>query len=133
MRVAQLMQSPVTTVSREATVGEAILTLADQHISAVPVVDHRGAMLGVLSSTDILEAESAATDRAARDQLFEDTPVEELMTPRPLTIGPEADIRDAAREMLYSDVHRLFVELDGELVGVISRTDIVRAFAIQRA
>ena len=133
MRVADLMQKPVSAVTLGTTVGEAILSLADNHISALAVLDHRGWLVGVLSTTDVLQAESTASDREARDQLFEDTRVEELMTPRPLTIHPDADVREAAREMLYGDVHRLFVEVDGELVGVISRTDVVRAFAIQRA
>lgn len=132
MKVAELMQMPVKTVHRKASVSEAILTLADQHISAVPVVDNHGAMIGVLSTTDILEAESDASDRTARDRLFENTPVEELMTPRPLTVRADQDIREAARQMLYGEVHRLFVEDAGRLVGVISQTDLVRAFAIQR-
>jgi CBS domain-containing protein len=133
MKVADLMQSPVTTVSRDSTIGEAIVTLADKHVSAVPVVDSHGRMIGVLSTSDVLEAESDASDRSARDQLFEDTQAEDLMTNRPLVIAPDADVREAARQMLYGDVHRLFVEVDGQLVGVISRTDIVRAYAIQRA
>ena len=133
MKIVDLMQSPVTTVGRDATVGEVIITLADHHISAVPVVDHAGRMIGVLSTTDVLEAEAAASDHAAREQLFNDTRVEELMTTRPITIAPDADVREAARQMLYGDVHRLFVEREGQLVGVISRTDVVRAFAIQRA
>ena len=90
-------------------------------------------MIGVLSTTDVLETEAAASDHASREQLFTDTRVEDLMTTRPLTIAPDADIREAARQMLYGDVHRLFVEQDGHLVGVISRTDVVRAFALQRA
>ena len=133
MRIVDLMQGPVTTVGRDATVGEAIITLADGHISAMPVVDGLGRMIGVLSTTDVLEAEAAASDHAAREQLFNDTRVEELMTTRPLTIAPDADVREAARQMLYGDVHRLFVEEEGRLVGVVSRTDVVRAFAIQRA
>jgi CBS domain-containing protein len=133
MKVAALMQSPVTAVTRDTTIGEAIVTLADKHISAVAVVDAHGRMIGVLSTTDVMEAESAVSDHASRDQLFENTTVEDLMTAKPLTIAPDADVRDAARQMLYGDVHRLFVEQDGELVGVISRTDVVRAFAIQRA
>ena len=133
MRIVDLMQAPVTTVGRDATIGEAIITLADGHISAVPVLDGLGRMIGVLSTTDVLEAEAAASDHAAREQLFNDTRVEELMTTRPLTIAPDADVREAARQMLYGDVHRLFVEEEGRLIGVVSRTDVVRAFAIQRA
>jgi CBS domain-containing protein len=127
------MQSPVTSIGRDTTVGEAIITLADRHVSAVPVLDSTGRMIGVLSTTDVLEAEAAASDRMSRDQLFDDTSVVDLMTPRPLTITPESDVREAARQMLYGDVHRLFVEEEDRLVGVISRTDVVRAFAIQRA
>jgi CBS domain-containing protein len=111
------MQLPVKTVSREASIHEAILTLADERIAALPVVDHKGTMIGVISTTDILEAESGVPEREARNQLFEETRAEELMTPRPLTIRPDADIRDAARQMLDGDVHRLFVEVEGELVG----------------
>jgi CBS domain-containing protein len=133
MKVHTLMQSPVITVKRDMTIGEAIVMLADNHISALPVLDGTGRMIGVLSTTDVLEAEAAASDYASRDQLFDDTRVEDLMTTRPLTIAPDSDIREAARQMLYGDVHRLFVEDGDRLVGVISRTDVVRAFAIQRA
>jgi CBS domain-containing protein len=59
--------------------------------------------------------------------LFEQTPVGDLMTRDPLTIGPEADVREAARQMLYADVHRLFVIDHGRLVGVLSQTDIAQA------
>jgi CBS domain-containing protein len=51
------------------------------------------------------------------------------MTPRSRIIAPDADILEAAREMLYLDVHRLFVEDGGRLVGVLSQTDIVAAVA----
>jgi len=51
----------------------------------------------------------------------------EVMTPWPVTIDPDLDVRLAAQEMLYLNVQRLFVEYDGALVGVISQTDIVAA------
>jgi len=51
----------------------------------------------------------------------------EVMTPWPVTVDPDLDVRQAAQEMLYLNVQRLFVEFDGALVGVISQTDIVAA------
>jgi CBS domain-containing protein len=54
------------------------------------------------------------------------------MTARPQTIEPDADVLDAAKHMLYLEVRRLFVELDGKLIGVISQTDIVGAIAARR-
>ena len=65
----------------------------------------------------------------ARDRLFDETMVMEIMAPWPMTIAPDADVRDAAREMLYLEMQRLFVEHRGVLVGVISQTDIVGAVA----
>jgi CBS domain-containing protein len=55
--------------------------------------------------------------------------VSEIMTRRPRAISPDADVKGAAKQTLGLDVHRLFVESEGELVEVISQSDIVRAVA----
>lgn len=132
MTVAELMQRNVKTVWSEATVAEAIVALADAHISGVPVVDGAQRMIGVLSTSDVLTAEAETDDPVARQRLWENTAVRELMTPRPFTIAPGADVRDAARQMLYADVHRLFVAEGDQVIGVVSTTDIVRAVATGR-
>jgi CBS domain-containing protein len=123
------MQPDVKTVHLEAPLNEALVTLSDAHISALPVVDGLGRMVGVISSTDILTSEAEAGDREEREALFEDTQVREIMTPCPLTVPPEAEVREAAQQMLYADVHRLFVTNGERVIGVISTTDIVRAVA----
>ena len=121
------MRPHVRTIAAHATVAEAVQTLADAHVSGLPVVGRDGRVLGVISTTDILEAEAEHDDRRARTQLFENTAVEELMSTPPLTTSPDADVRDAARSMLEHGVHRLFVVSGDELVGVLSQTDITRA------
>ena len=98
----------------------------------MPVVDGTGRVIGVLSTTDVLTAEAEADDRAARESLLENTPVRDIMTPRPFTIAPGEDLREAARQMLYAEVHRLFVAEGDHVVGIISTTDIVRAVATGR-
>ena len=129
MRVSELMQKAVKTVSLDAPVNDAVVTLADSHISALPVVDGMGRMVGVISSTDILTSEAEAADATAREALFEDTMVRDIMTLHPLTVSRNAEVREAAQQMLYAEIHRLFV-VDGEqVVGVISTTDIMRAVA----
>jgi len=132
MRVSELMQRAVKTVGPDAAVNEAVVTLAASHISALPVVDVMGRMVGVISSTDILTSEADAEDATAREALFEDTMVRDIMTLHPLTVSCDAEVREAAQQMLYADIHRLFV-VDGErVVGVISTTDIMRAVATGR-
>lgn len=129
MHVSELMQKPVKTVSVDAAVSDAVVTLADSHISALSVVDGMGRMVGVVSSTDILTCEAEAEDSTAREALFEDTIVRDIMTLHPLTVSPDTDIKEAAQQMLYAEVHRLFVVNGERVVGVISTTDIMRAVA----
>lgn len=132
MRVSELMRKAVKTVRLDTAVSDAVVTLAESHISALPVVDGMGRMVGVISSTDILTSEAEAEDATAREALFEETMVGDIMTLHPLTVSPGADVREAAQQMLYADIHRLFV-VDGErAVGVISTTDIMRAVATGR-
>jgi CBS domain-containing protein len=123
------MQRKVKTIAGDATVAEAILTLADGPISGLPVVDGAGRLIGVISSSDVLVAEAETGSAMARQQLLEATAVQELMTPRPFTIGAHASVHEAAQQMLYAEVHRLFVTDGDQVVGVISTTDIVRAVA----
>ena len=93
------------------------------------MLDRLGRAVGVVSTREILKAESACDSPVAREQLFEWTRVLEIMAPWPTTVDPDLDIRQAAQEMLYLNEQRLFVEYDGALVGVISQTDIVGAVA----
>jgi CBS-domain-containing membrane protein len=129
MKVADLMQRDVKTVDLDATVGDAITTMVDAHVSALPVTDPHGRIVGVVSTTDILCTLAETTEPDARERLLDETPVRDIMTPRSRVIAPDAEALDAAREMLALDVHRLFVEEHGRLVGVLSQTDIVAAVA----
>ncbi len=133
MRVAEIMTPNPKSILGTMTVGEAIGVLADYHITGIPVVDPAGRLVGVLSNSDILEAMAEHAESAERDTLLDSTLVQEIMTPRPQSIAPTEPVTEAARRMLYLEVHRLFVEADGKLLGVISTTDLVRAMATQRA
>lgn len=132
MRVDEVMQTDLLTMRGTDTVGSAVTLLAQSHISGVPVVDDHGRLAGVLSSTDILGALAEHSEPDARESVFEDTLVQEIMTPRPETITPEASVKDAAQRMVYLEIHRIFVEDAGRLVGVVSTTDLVRALAKSR-
>lgn len=132
MRVAELMQTNVRTISADATVADAVRAMADLHVSGLPVVTGSGKVIGVLSTTDVLQAQAETDDRRARTELFEHTPVRDLMSHNPLTLAPDDDVREAARQMLYTEVHRLFVVEGDRLVGVISQTDIAHAVGTGR-
>ena len=132
MKVADLMRTDVKTIAPDATVADAVALLADSHVTGLPVVDHHGRVLGVLTTSDVLNAAAETSGAEERERLFDQTTVREIMTPRPLTITPATEVKEAAQQMLYLEVHRLFVEDDGRLVGVVSQSDIVRGVALAR-
>ena len=129
MRVSELMRTEVSTVDADAPVQRAVVLMAEGHVSALPVIDGMGRMVGVLSASDVLAAEAEVQDDGARSSLLDGTSVRDLMTPMALTVEADEDVREAARQMLYAEVHRLFVAQGGRVSGVISTTDIVRAVA----
>jgi len=129
MKVSDLMQTDVKTVTGDTPVSEVILSLADVQVNGLPVVDSRGRTVGVVSSTDLITAQARARAAQERQILVEQTQVRDLMTTKPLMIDSTAEVQEAARHMLYADARRLFVEEGGVLVGIISQTDIVRAVA----
>jgi CBS domain-containing protein len=129
MKVSDIMQTAVKTVTGDTPVSEVIVSLADVQVGGLPVVDTRGRAVGVVSSADLITAQSRARTAHERQILLEQTQVWDLMTPKPLMIESNVEVQEAARHMLYAEVVRLFVEQGGVLVGVISRTDIVRAVA----
>jgi CBS domain-containing protein len=129
MKVVDIMQSAVRTVASDMPVFEVVVSLADAQVTGLPVVDASERVVGVVSSTDLIAAQAKTRSAAERQILLEQTPVSDIMTPKPLMIESTAEVQEAARHMLYAEVRRLFVEECGALVGVISHTDIVRAVA----
>jgi CBS domain-containing protein len=126
------MQTDVRTIAPDASIVELVQSLADSRVSGLPVVNPSGRVIGVVSATDVLQATAEQDDAKARRTLFERMTVRDIMTPNPHVIEPDADAREAARHMLYTEVRRLFVEDQGWLVGVISQTDIAHAVGTGR-
>jgi CBS domain-containing protein len=88
-------------------------------------------VLGVLSSSDIVQATAERAESAGHEVLAH-LSVRDIMSTPPRSVRPDDDVRAAAREMLRHDVHRLLVVAGDELVGVLSTSDIVRAVADDR-
>lgn len=129
MRVADLMHTNLRTVDPDATIAEAVTILSDGHVSGLPVVDARRHVLGVITASDVVTAIAEAESPRDRERLFDATRVREIMTPRPQVVSGDLDVAEAARTMLYLEMHRLFVVDGPELVGVISQSDIAGAVA----
>jgi CBS domain-containing protein len=142
MRVHELMTTGVATVRPDTPLKDVALQLAERGISGMPVVDEEGAVLGVVSESDILAKALPEADEASSllGRLLDrqDTETQrrldariasDAMTAPAVTIDGGVQVSTAAQRMLESDVNRLPVVEQGRLVGLISRADLVRAFA----
>ena len=148
--VAQLrdvVSTSVVTINPQDTLRDAMDTMVENRVSALPVVDARGHCVGVISVTDLLGvtkdlsdelnalSESRGLDHEVLVQQLESTDVlteqvKNWMSQEVISVEIDSTIRDAAREMLRNRVHRLIV-LDErrQLVGVVSTMDLLAAFA----
>jgi CBS domain-containing protein len=128
--VGDVMTSPVVSTGATATYRQLARLLTAHRISGVPVVDGLGRVIGVVSEADLLGRldrgrRGRRSGRAGKRGLS----AGELMSAPPVTAMPSTPLAVAARRMRAADVKRLPVVDDlGMLVGIVSRTDLLRVF-----
>ncbi len=96
MKISDLMQTDLATIAADASLGEALTMLVDAHVLALPALDAHGKFIGVLSTSDLLEA-LAERRNGGVGALLGDTRVEDLMTPQPSTWRPTMTSRRPPR------------------------------------
>jgi CBS domain-containing protein len=142
MRVDELMTRDVVTVTTDTLLKEVAELLVRHRISGLPVCDGEGEVVGVVSEKDILYKELGREERggvplawfagwrASAAVRANARTAADTMTSPALTIAWGRPVAAAARIMIERDVKRLPVlGDDGALVGIVSRADLVRAFA----
>jgi CBS domain-containing protein len=142
MRVMDIMTGNVIAVTEEATLLEALRKLVESKVSALVVIGEGGKPVGVLSEGDLMRRAELGTSkhhagwfdfligdgRVAEDYvLSHGRRVAEIMTRGALTIGEEAGIKDAVDIMMAHKVKRLVVVRDGKAIGVLARSDLLKA------
>ena len=124
-KVGEVMTPNPVSISEAASLQEAAGLLNSKAITGLPVVDANGALVGVLSQTDLIKAQ-------ASPQLHESwrgLAVGEIMTKPALTILATAGLDEAARLMGERRVHRLVVtDAAATPIGIISASDLVRSW-----
>jgi CBS domain-containing protein len=133
MRVKDIMSSPVYTVEQATTVDAAATLMTTKSVTALPVLDESGALVGMVGESDLLWHRVPADPTAHLRPLPATDPAErpglvaEVMSPYPVTTRSDTDVAEAAEAMLEYDVRSIPVLDDGDLVGIVSRRDILRA------
>jgi CBS domain-containing protein len=142
MRAQDIMTRTVLTVGPDATLLEAATRMLEAHVSALPVVDAGGKLVGILSEGDLLRRAETGTARRhsgwaelllGPGRLADEyvhahaRTVHDLMTDTPLTVTEDSALSDVVDLMQRRHFKRVPVVRGEALVGVVSRADIVRA------
>ncbi|WP_457256730.1 CBS domain-containing protein [Pedococcus sp. P5_B7] len=140
MLVRELVTREVVSVRDVSALDAAVRVLAEHHISALPVIDANGRVVGILSEADVLRLHVAADPRAHLRPV-DDGPVQpwpatvrEVMTADPVVAHESSDVADVARTLADTGWKSLpVVGGNGELAGMVSRSDVIRALASRDA
>ena len=126
--VADLMTVDPVVVAVDASIEDAARLLHANAISGLPVVDPSGVLVGVISQTDLVGVIDSPVGRLIRARPS-GLRVGELMSSPAITVPMTGSLRDAARRMVDSRVHRLITTDEaGRPVGVLSAIDLVTLF-----
>lgn len=128
------MQPNPVTVPAETSLLDVQHLLIAAAISGVPVVEPSGAVIGVISASDVLRAMEQALDEDLDEGELDD-PLERLdslrasdiATPEVIWVSPDTPVEEVAQVMQQARIHRVLVGRDEHLEGVISAFDMLRA------
>jgi CBS domain-containing protein len=146
MQVREIMSSPAITVGPTTNIREVARTMRENIISGVPVVDDNGTLLGIITEMDLIARNAPVHEpryiavlsaiipisieeyRQYKEQLRQALAISavDLMQDNVETISPDALIEEALEAMLNPEVIMLPVVEQEQVIGVVTRTDLVR-------
>ena len=132
MFVRDRMSSPPVTIAADTPLQVALNLMHEHRFRRLPVVDEKGRLVGIVSERDLLYASPPPATLLSGLELnhfLTERRVDEIMTRNVLTATPDTFVEDAARLMVDNKVGGLpVVDADNQVVGVITETDVFRAF-----
>lgn len=129
MLVGERMTRNPVTITEETSVDDALHVMRERKVRRLPVLDHSGKMVGIVSDRDLLHAApSPATSLSVYElhYLLSKLTIKRVMSSPVITVTASTPLEEAARIMADNKIGGLPVTDDGKLVGIITETDIFK-------
>lgn len=120
LTAGQIMQKPVLATTMRASARDVAAQLVRNEFSGMPVAERDGTLTGVVTEADILRV-------LGEGKALETLTAADIMTEKPATVDLEAPITEVIQILQEHRILRVPVTERGRLVGIISRSDIIRA------
>jgi CBS-domain-containing membrane protein len=151
LQARDIMTTEVLTVTPETSIAELSKILENRQIGGVPVVAKDGRLVGVITQNDLVEQARELELPPAinildfhvylqipshlfhRVEKMLGTTVADVMSPKPLTVGPDEPLSQIAAIMAKQKIHTIPVLEGGKIVGIIGKMDLIRALARESA
>ncbi len=117
LKVKEIMTKDVKTVSENCTMREAAEHMKSLNVGSIPVCDKSNKLVGIVTDRDMVI-------RGFTSGVNPNTPVSQVMSTNPVTISPDTGVHEAARVMAKSQIRRLPVVENNEIVGIVSIGDL---------
>jgi CBS domain-containing protein len=134
MLIRDLMTTPAVTVTAQTPIGLALRLLDDRKITAMPVLDTAGILVGIVSEADLVQEEGLLDDRVpkATVRTTTDTParrIADVMSHLVATVDADDEL-EVAIDLMWSTMVKSLPVLDhGRVIGMISRSDVIHLLA----
>jgi predicted transcriptional regulator len=132
VKAKDIMTTPVITVTRDTGIKELARILIEKNISGVPVIDGKGALVGIVSEADLMPLEAVPTPEAMLMPVPRTRPprtVSDIMQSEVIALPAEADVSWIAQTILKNRVKRVPIVSRERVVGIVSRQDLLRVLA----
>ncbi|MDX2702374.1 CBS domain-containing protein [Streptomyces sp. PA03-6a] len=136
--VSDVMTRSVVAVGRDASFKEIVTTMERWKVSALPVLEGEGRVVGLVSEADLLPKEEYRDSAPSRNEQMRRLPdlckagattADELMSAPAVCVHADATLAQAARAMAFRNVKRLpVIDAEGMLCGIVSRGDLLKVF-----
>lgn len=143
MLAREIMTHPVISVHEDATLEQAARTMLDHHIGGLPVIDHQGRLVGIVTESDFTEKDECvpfSTFRAPQlfgrwlgsegvERMFAEArrvKVSTIMTREVVSVAETTSVQDVMSKMLKYDVNRIPVVRENVPVGIVARHDLLK-------
>ncbi len=120
MKIQSLMVSDPITITDETTIQNALALMKENRIRHLPVVDRKKKLTGWITLSDLKQG--------LIPSMLGDVSLRDIVNREPYTVSPDEDIEVAAKLVYRHKISGMPVINDGELVGVVTETDLFRAF-----